>query len=177
MTIVDRPDAHDELLLVELEPVRRALIADARSEAERRLAAARTDSEQMVAAANAEVDADVDRARRKAIASAEARADAQLTEARHRSRAAVLAARADLRRALDERVRARLAAVPDDPRYPRLLDHLTALARAQLGDDAVIVSDPDGGIVARSGSRRVDYRLAALVDRAIGAAAEEVASL
>ncbi len=65
----------------------------------------------------------------------------------------------------------------DDPRYPALLDHFEAVAREQLGDDAVIERDPipGGGIVAELGSRRVDYTLPQLADRALEVLADEVA--
>jgi hypothetical protein len=65
-----------------------------------------------------------------------------------------------------------------DPSYPRLLDRLEELARAQLGADVVIDRDPpsDGGVLASSGDRRVDYRLDALAERAAIAIEDEVAA-
>jgi hypothetical protein len=59
------------------------------------------------------------------------------------------------------------------------LDHLEALARAQLGDAVEIERDPApyGGVFAVAGSHQVDYRLPILADRALDAIADEVASL
>lgn len=172
MTVLDRDRA-----LASLEPVRRALLEDATAEGERLLDAARADADDILATARADVDQAVERARRKATASAAARRDDALTRARREAHASVLTARAELRATLVERVRAQMATLPDDPRYPDLIDHLTDLARQQLGDDAEIAHDPAGGIVATSGPRRVDYRLSALADRVVDDAGEEVAAL
>lgn len=177
MTAVDRTPSADGPALEELEPVRRALLDDARAQADRLVADARADADRALAAAQAEVDAAVERARSKAAASARARSEDELATARRDAYAAILAAQAELRSELVEEVRARLASVRSDPRAPRLVDHLVALARTQLGDGAEIIHDPDGGIVATAGPRRVDYRLTALADRAVEAAAEEVATL
>lgn len=177
MTIVAQPEVIDDRVLAELDPVRRALLDDARAEAERLRVEARAAADRAIDDARAEVDAAVARARRKATASAQVRAEEHLAAARRDAHTAVLEAQAELRRQLIERVRSASANIRDDPRYQRLVDHLVALAREQLGDDAEITHDPDGGIVASSGSLRVDYRLAALADRAVDAAAEEVAAL
>jgi vacuolar-type H+-ATPase subunit E/Vma4 len=172
MTVLDL-----DPVLATLAPVRRALLEDATAEGERLVAAATADAHDVVAAARADVDEAVERARHKAAAAAAARRERELATARRDAHGMILAERAALRRSLIDRVHAAVAALPDDPRYPELVDRLVRLARDQLGDDAVVTDDPDGGFVASVGPRRVDYRLAALADRAVDAAAEEVAGL
>lgn len=55
-----------------------------------------------------------------------------------------------------------------DPRYADLLERVSTLAKSQLGADAEVATDAElGGVVGRAGSTSVDYRLPALVERAI----------
>ena len=59
-----------------------------------------------------------------------------------------------------------------------VLQWLKALrARAALGPDAILTEAPEGGLVAESGSRRLDLTLPTLADAALEAAADQVAGL
>ena len=103
--------------------------------------------------------------------------DQRIANTRADAHDAVLSARARTHDRLVEAAHAAAMNMRHDPRYPALLDHFEAVAREQLGDDAVIERDPlsRGGIVAELGSRRVDYSLPRLADRALEVLADEVA--
>jgi vacuolar-type H+-ATPase subunit E/Vma4 len=161
----------------ELDPVRRALLDDAAVEVASVVAAAEADAQALVDEAQTEVEHAVDRARRRAASSAAAAAEQQLTAARRRARAELFRARSEVWNEVVDRVRIAADRLPDDPRYPALEAHLVELARAQLGEDAVIERDPAGGFVAGAGGRRVDYRMPAIADRAVAANTDEVVAL
>lgn len=67
----------------------------------------------------------------------------------------------------------------EDSRYGPLVDHLSGLARSQLGSDAVVQIDPGGrgGVIGRKGMTSVDYTLPVLVDRAIASLDDELETL
>ncbi len=162
-----------------LEPVREALLLDAAAEADRVVAAATSEAHDVVASARAEADAQVEQAQHRTTLAAQAHEALLLARVRNEGHRAVLATRRRLEQQLIDEARTAVEGLRHDPRYPAVLDHLEAMARRQLGDDAVIERDaaPAGGIVAVAGARRVDYRLATLADRAIDALADEVAEL
>lgn len=168
-----RPDSGVEQ---QLRPVRAALVADARAEAARILAAARAEAEQIIGRAQADSDEAVEHARRRAEAAGREQQQEGLAAARREAHATVLRARAELRRELAAQVHAAAERLPADPRYPALLDHLETLAKSQLGQSALVLRDPrGGGVVARAGSRQVDYRLPALAELALDAVADDSA--
>lgn len=162
-----------------LEPVRDALLRDASVEADRIVSAASDAAREVVASATAEADAEVDRVRHSAKLAAQAHTELTLAQLRNDAHRVVLQAQEQLRHQLIDSVHASARLVRHDPRYPKLLDHLEAMARRQLGTDALIERDPetDGGVLAEAGSRRADYRLTPLADRALDALADEVAEL
>ena len=162
-----------------LEPVRLALLADAETEAAQIIGEARRDAEEFEVKAARECDAEVAKARRRSELAGEAHAERVLARARNGSRAVVLQEQEKLRRQLIEQVRAAALDARGDPHYPALLDRWEAMAREQLGSAVVIERDPDpnGGVIAVAGSRRVDYTLPALADRALDRIADEVTQL
>lgn len=164
---------------IALEPVRRTLLDDARRAAGEIVAEAQRRAEQIVDDARSEADEALGEARRRAEASAAAQAEQTLARDRRAAYSNVLRTRDELRRELTDRVRSAAVDLRHDPRYPALLDQLEQLAREQLGGEIEIERDPQpgGGIVATAGGRRVDYRLAALADRAVNAIADEVVKL
>ena len=117
----------------------------------------------------------------RAAGEADARAEAarRTAAARRRGRSLVLQARREL---YDDLLRQALAAAGElrnDPGYPALLERLEHAAHADLGADAVIELDPGGagGLVARSGTRIVDYSLPVLVERCVRALETRVEEL
>jgi vacuolar-type H+-ATPase subunit E/Vma4 len=162
-----------------LDPVRVALLEDAGIEADRILTEARHGADEAVAAAEQEVAAEVAEVERRQAISAAAHADQVRARARAEAHSEMLGAREGLHQDLLEAVRLAALDLRNDERYPALLDHFEAVARAQLGPDAQVERDPSGrgGIVAVAGTRRVDYTLTTLAERALRDHAEEVASL
>jgi hypothetical protein len=81
----------------------------------------------------------------------------------------------DARRAAQAAVR-RLV---DDSRYEPLLERLEAEARGRLAPVGPVEISvlPEGGLVARAGSREIDYSLAAQLDRCLQAMASELDGL
>ena len=163
-------------LAPQLEPVRQALLRDAQGTVADILGTARADAAQIVARAQSSCDEAVEHARQRAVASAHAQSEQALADARREAHAVVLRAEGQLRRQLVNRVYDAAEGLRADPRYPALLDHLAALARAQLGQGALVTADPQpgGGVLASAGSRRVDYRLRALADLALDAVSEDI---
>lgn len=159
----------------QLQPVRRALLEEAQAAAAQILAEARAESDQIVARAQAESDEAVGHARHRAALAAQQRNEEGLAAARREAHSSVLRTRAELRHELTAQVYAAAERLVTDPRYPALLDRLEELARAQLGQGALVTRDPrpGGGVVARAGSRQVDYRLRALADLALAAVADD----
>ena len=179
MTSSARPAVDVGGLEGQLEEVREALMADARINVDRILAEAREEAERLVAATERDADAEVDRERERSKRSAGIHADQVLARARADAHARIQRAREEVRQQLVDEVRAATGGARTDPRYPALLDQLEVMARSQLGDRTVIERDPEGrgGIIATRDTRRVDYTLGALADRARDAISDEVAQL
>ncbi len=166
-------------LALRLDPVRVALLEDAGVDADHILTEAHLGADDVVAAAEQEVAAQVAEVERRHAISAAAHADQVRARARAEAHSELLGAREDIHQDLLEAVRLAALELRDDERYPALLDHFEAVARAQLGPDARVERDPPGrgGIVAVAGTRRVDYTLTTLAERAMRDHAEEVTSL
>jgi vacuolar-type H+-ATPase subunit E/Vma4 len=143
------------------------IVAQAEADARERLEAARRDADELIARAHAEGEAE---GREQA-----ARAQAGERFAAHMQ---VLAARRASYDALRERARYAALGLREDPSYSHLLARLEAAARRDLGADAELTLDPSrGGVIARAGSREVDYTLAALAERCVEELGAKVAAL
>lgn len=166
-------------LVQRLAPVREALLADASEEADRLRAEARDDAGRAADAAERDVAAEVAEIERRQAVAREARAERVRARARAEAQALLLAARDDVHRELRAATRAAALQLRDDDRYPALLDRLETMVRDQLGPDARIERDPPdvGGVVGTAGTRRVDYTLTVLAERALRDRADEVISL
>lgn len=163
----------------QLEPVRAALLEEAEARAADIAEDAIREAAALVEEAEEAAEAAIARAVRRARTAADARTEHAIERARAESHRRILLTKETIRaRALDAAHRAALA-MREDPRYPALLDHLETTALGQLGVDAFVERDPDGvgGVVATQGERRVDYTLAALVDRALDRRSDELAGL
>jgi vacuolar-type H+-ATPase subunit E/Vma4 len=163
----------------ELEPVREALFADAKFEADRLIADATSAVAIEADEAEREAHAEIERAARRGAASAQARASQDLARARNIAHHQSLQAKDDIRGRFHDAVHAAALDLRNDARYPALLNKLEGLARDQLGPNTSIERDPNGlgGVVGVSGARRVDYTLPALADRALESVADKVAQL
>ncbi|MGB7982054.1 MAG: hypothetical protein WCF36_14835 [Candidatus Nanopelagicales bacterium] len=147
-----------------LAPLAAALRDRARAAAAELLSQADADAQAVLAAAQQEADDLLAEARTKGAADRAAVLAAQRAGAQRRAHGVLLAAQLtahhDLRGAAREAVRA----LRDDPDYPIMLEALRARARDDIGAGAAITELEDGGIVAESGPRRVEYSLQALAD-------------
>ena len=157
-----------------------AALATASEAADAIRRAAQAHAEEIVAAARAEAAALVARRRAAAERLAELEERERLAQARSegsRDRAACAAGRCSSRPRRPRTRRSRR--LVEDPRYALLLDRLAAEARERLSGagPVQIISLPSGGIVARAGSREIDYSLHAQVDRCLRAMAGELERL
>lgn len=150
-----------------LEPLRTALLADARAEAERIEAEAHAEAAARVAAAEAEAAALVERARAEGEAAAELEVAHDRAEAQRHARVLRLAAQRAVYEELRRQTLAGAAALHGTARYRALLDRLRNAAQTQLGSEAHVEPAACGGVVGRSDGRSVDYSLDALVERAL----------
>ncbi len=162
-----------------LEPVRQALLDNARREAKRILDEARRSTAALVARSLAEADEEVHEARRRAESGAQAHSEQALARTLRKRHRLVLDAQEGIRRRLVDDVQAAARQIPSDPRYSDLLAHLESLALTQLGENAVVVRcrERDGGLIATADNKRVDYRLNTLANRALDSLSEKVVQL
>lgn len=148
-----------------LEPLRRALLADAHERADRLRQAAEDAGSRAVATAEAEVAAMLASARARGEEEGAALRRADEARARSAARAGVLAGRRTLYEELRERAG---AAVRDLLAQPRNRELLAATLRRRLGGEADIGDTDDGGLTARAPDGRVvEASVAALVDGAL----------
>ena len=136
-------------------------------------------AEQILAQARADAAAII--ARR--IAAAERLAGLEeserLAEARAQARETVLRAQRSVLREARAAAHAAARGLVADVRLERVFERLAADARERLAIRGAvqIVADPDGGFVARAGSREIDYSLRSQVDRIVDEMAGELEGL
>lgn len=151
-----------------LAPVRAALLAGVRAEADRLLADAEADAARRLADARAQAADLLAAARARGEADAAAVLAAETSAARRTARALVLAAQREAYERLRAEAREAVRRLLADPAER---ERLAGLVRARLGSGAVLRDDPDGGIRGESSeagaTRTVDASVAALVDRAL----------
>jgi vacuolar-type H+-ATPase subunit E/Vma4 len=164
---------------VAVDPLRDSLLQQVREEAEGVL----EDADEEVAARLAEAEqlglTLVEEAQAEGVAVASIAGSHDELGARRRSRSLVLATKRELYDELRRRALSAAHALRQDPRYPALLERLSAAARAQLGEAATVEVDPaeQGGVRASDGARHIDYTLDTLVERCLqrlGSSLEEL---
>jgi hypothetical protein len=103
----------------------------------------------------------------------------RLAEVRAHARATVLRAQQGVLSEARASVHAVVRELVGDPRLDRRLERLAADARERLADAGPVelTQTPDGGFVARAGSREIDCSLRAQVDRCLDAMAAELEQL
>ena len=148
-----------------LEPLRAALLARARAEANLVREAAEHDASQVLAAARAEAEALLADARGRGAADAAALDAVEEARRRRAARGVVLGAQ---RAAYDELRRRSCAAVATLLADPARRAYLADGLRGRLGDRAIVRDQPDGGVVAQTpDGRSIDASVVALVDGAL----------
>jgi vacuolar-type H+-ATPase subunit E/Vma4 len=165
----------DELLAA----VQAAELRAAREEAEAIRCAGDSRAEQIMAQARAEAASLIHRRCAAAERLAELEERDRLAEIRASARATVLRAQ---HRVLSEARAAAHAAIhglAGDPRLDGLLEPLAADAQERLAaaGRVELAAVPDGGFIARAGSRQIDYSLSAHLDRWLDATAGDLESL
>jgi hypothetical protein len=160
-----------------LAPVRAALLGDAQAEADRILAEARRAAGALIGRAQADsVDA-VLRAEAEGRARAEPLALAEVSRGRREARAILLGAQLRARGELEDRIRAAVSGLRDEPGYGELRDTLADLARRAAGPGATVTEHPGGGVLAHAPGVLVDCSLPRLAERAIQALGQQIREL
>lgn len=158
-----------------LDPVREALLADARAAADRVVRQAEDRASDQVERAHAETEARVARARAEGEAAADLETISALAEARRGARALVLEAQRAVYDDVRRQAEAAVQELRTTPRYEELLDRLTTRAGEILGPEAQVERDPpEGGVIARAGNRRVAFTLPVLVEHCLAEHAHEI---
>jgi vacuolar-type H+-ATPase subunit E/Vma4 len=157
-----------------LAPVRAALLAEARAEAERALSAAHLDADATLARARAEARSILDLAADEGRADAARSIAAEHEKARRAARALELAAQRESYEELHRRVAAAVAHAFSEPGRR---DQLVAAIRAELGADAIVRDAPGGGVRGEAAGRFVDLGVRAVTGRAVDALGDEVQAL
>jgi vacuolar-type H+-ATPase subunit E/Vma4 len=163
---------------VSLDPVRAALLAEARTEADRLVSEAEERAATYVAHAEEEKTALVRRARAEGEAAAELESASELAQARRRARTFVLEARRAVYEDARREAHAAAQRLRSESRYEQLIDRLAAQVKEELGPDAELELDPpEGGVLGRLGNRRVDHTLPALVERCLDECGDDLERL
>ncbi|MET8763379.1 hypothetical protein [Lentzea sp. NPDC004782] len=157
-----------------LAPVRAALLAGARAEAERELSAARLDADATLASARAKANSILAAAAEEGRADAVASIAAGHEKARRAARSIGLAAQREIYEELLERVTAAVARAFTEPDRRA---QLVAAVHAQLGADAIVRDAPGGGVTGEVAGRLVDLGVRAVAARAVDALGDEVRAL
>lgn len=146
-----------------LEPVRKALLADAERDAAATIRAAAANAARQRSKAISDADGVVRAARADGERQATDAVATRLARGRRDAHALLLATRRRLYDELRAQCGSAAIALRDTPDYPDVRSRLIARAHAELGPDARITESPDGGVIATLGSRRIDLSLPTLV--------------
>ncbi|MFJ8962685.1 hypothetical protein ACIRG5_25165 [Lentzea sp. NPDC102401] len=157
-----------------LAPVRTALLATARAEADRDLASAHLDADAALASARARARSILDAAAEEGRADAATLIAAEHEKARRRARAIELAAQ---RESYDELLQRVTAAVARAFAEPDRRDQLVTAIHVQLGPGAIVRDTPGGGLTGAVAGRLVDFGARAVAGRAVDALGDEVRAL
>jgi vacuolar-type H+-ATPase subunit H len=180
MTTTAADMGHESQALLDdpLLPVRDALLAAARRDAQALVAEAQQEGTRLLEQADAEADRLREAGRRDGEQDAEqVRRDLQ-ARARRRGRGIVLAAQRDALEQLRRAVHHRLREIWDDePSRARVTARLVDLARHDLGPTATITDHPAGGIVVGRDHTRATYLLTDLADQVIEDLGHDIAGL
>jgi vacuolar-type H+-ATPase subunit E/Vma4 len=136
-------------------------------------------AEQIMAQARVEAAALIERRCAAAQRLAELEAGDRMAEARTRARGTVLRAQQSALSEARASAHAVIRELVGDPRLDRLLGRLAADAHQRLASAGPVelTETPDGGFVARAGTREIDCSLRAQVDRFLDAMASELERL
>lgn len=163
--------------LVALDPLRDALHAAAREEADEAESRAAEEVEAVLTAAQQRAEEVVADAAAQGTAGARAAAALRSARARREANELVLAEQEALRRALVDQVVRAAQGLRGEQRYAAWVDHLTRRCHEALGPLATVTPSPSGGVIGELGSRRLDLSVPVLAAAAVEAHAVEVRQL
>jgi vacuolar-type H+-ATPase subunit E/Vma4 len=164
---------------VTLHAVQDSALSGAFADAEAIRTAARERAARIIDQARAEAAALIEQRRKATERLAVLQERERLAEARAQARARVLRAQSSVLIDARRTAHAAVRLLVKDARYEQLLERLAADSRDRLqalGPVQITVL-PEGGLVARAGSREIDYSLAAQLDRCLDAMASELERL
>lgn len=150
-----------------LAPVRAALLAAARAQAEQTRARAEADATRTLADAQAAAARIREEARASGRAGGLAAAASQRNRAHREARAGVQRAHREAYQRLQAAAREQVARLAAEPDYPQLYRRLAAAVTRALGQEATVREAESGGVVGEAPGRRVDLSLASFADRAV----------
>lgn len=160
-----------------LGPVRAALLARARADAEATVRQAEAAAAALLEEARGQAAALVEQARAEGERDAERLRARRAARAHREARETVVRAQQEAYAELRRRARVQVSALRADPAYPEIRAGLRERARAELGADAVVREPAAGGILAESTAGLLDLSLPALADRAVDDLGAEVIGL
>jgi hypothetical protein len=150
-----------------LEPLRAALIARANDDAGHGRAGAEASEREAVAGAHEQAAALLAAARVQGERDAAALHVIELARTRRRAREVVLHAQRDAYEELRERAEEAVRELLRDPIWHQ---QLITVLRRQLGEQAELCEQPDGGVIAQEpDGRSIDTSVVALADQAVAA--------
>ena len=156
-------------LAEQLAPVKAAILAAARRDADRCRTDADEAARQVLAGAAQRAERLLGAARTEGAADAATILAAARARSVHEARAIVLAARHDVYVALRTAARTAAATLGEDPAVRR---RMAEIVRSQLGPEAALQALPDG-VAGQAHGRRVRCSLLLLADRAVDEVAAE----
>jgi len=162
-----------------LETLQAAALHEARERAEAILGAARGRADRILADARLEADAVRERIRDGAEQRAQADERRRVSEAQAQAHARVLAAQRSVLMSATAAARRAAGELVGDPRYDALLTRLARDATQRLAahGSVQLVAAPQGGLIALTQSRRLDYSLDACVERCLETMTSELEAL
>jgi vacuolar-type H+-ATPase subunit H len=165
---------------VTLETVERTAVGAAGAEADEIRRNAHEHAERIIEEARAQAAALIEQRRAAAERLAELEEQEVLADGRAQARATILQAQRSVLTQATAAAHAAARELPGDPRYEALLERLSGDVRERLspaGPPVELVNLPEGGFVARAGSREIDYSLDAQIDRCLRNMARELERL
>jgi vacuolar-type H+-ATPase subunit E/Vma4 len=167
----------DDRVIPALEPVRAELLQRATADAQRMISDAQSEASRIIEEASCVAQQVTEKARLAGEAAGKQIAAGQAASLRQALRRELLTAQDEAYRqwrhsSLEAALRLR-----DDPKFTHWQDALHRAAYAVLGEEAKVVDDLHGGIIAESGRRRLDLSLSAIAERVLDQIAPEVNGL
>jgi vacuolar-type H+-ATPase subunit E/Vma4 len=150
-----------------LEPVRAALLARARRDADVAITDATARAEHRVAEAFADAERRLSEARARGEAEAASALADEEARVRQRTRTLLLEARRAVYEELRRRTHEEVQRLRSDPTYPRLRAAVESRSASRLGPAARSREAENGGCVVEAPGRRIDATLDALADWAL----------